>query len=150
MAVLRENPYGEFNFLVDLGSGDTDGPEAGFAEVSGLEQSVEVIEYRNGNDKLNSVRKLSGLNKVGDVTLKRGIIGSLALYKWIDEIRNGDPAGRRNVRIHLQSEDHTQTVLTWKLLGAFPSKHSGGPLNARGTDVAIEELTLTYERLELG
>jgi phage tail-like protein len=149
VAVLRENPYGQFNFLVDLGSGETDGPEAGLQECSEIGMTIDVIEYRNGNDRVNNVRKLPGLAHAGDVTLKRGIIGSLALYKWIDEIRNGDPGSRRNVRIHLQSEDYTQTVLTWNLLGAFPSKHSGGPLNARGTDVAIEELTLTYERLEL-
>ena len=39
--------------------------------------SVDVIEYRNGNDKENGPRKLTGLQKVADVTLKRGIIGSL-------------------------------------------------------------------------
>lgn len=149
MAVLRDNPYAQFNFIVDLGSGETDGPEAGFQECSEIGLTIDVIEYRNGNDKANNVRKLPGLARAADVTLKRGLIGSLVLYKWIDEVRNGDPAARRNVRIQLQSEDHTQIVLTWKLIGAFPVKHSSGPLNAKGTDVAIEELTLTYERLEL-
>ena len=149
MAVLRDHPYAQFNFLVDLGTGNTDGPEAGFQECSEIGMSVDVIEYRNGNDKANNVRKLAGLARTGDVTLKRGIIGSIELYKWIDQIRNGDPGGRRTVVIQLQSEDHTQVVLTWKLFGAFPVKHTGGPLNAKGTDVAMEELTLAYERLEL-
>jgi phage tail-like protein len=149
VAVQRDNPYAHFNFLVDIGTGDTDGPEAGFQECSEIGMSIDVIEYRNGNDKVNSVRKLPGLARAGDVTLKRGIIGSLNLYNWIDQVRNGDPGARRNVLIQLQSEDHTQVVLTWKLVGAFPVKHSGGPLNAKGTDVAIEELTLAYERLEL-
>jgi phage tail-like protein len=149
VAVQRDNPYAQFNFLVDLGTGNTDGPEAGFQECSDIGMSIDVLEYRNGNDKTNNVRKLPGLAKAGDVTLKRGIIGSLDLYKWVDQIRNGDPGGRRNVLIHLQSEDHSQVVLTWKLFGAFPVKHTGGPLNAKGTDVAIEELTLAYERLEL-
>ena len=149
MAVQRDNPYAQFNFLVDLGTGNTDGPEAGFQECSEIGMSIDVIEYRNGNDKANNVRKLPGLVRAGDVTLKRGIIGSLDLYKWVDQIRNGDPGGRRNVLIHLQSEDHTQIVLTWKLFGAFPVKHTSGPLNAKGTDVAMEELTLAYERLEM-
>ena len=149
MAVLRDNPYAQFNFLVDLGTGNTDGPDAGFQECSEIGMSIGVIEYRNGNDKANSVRKLPGLAKAGNVTLKRGIIGSLELYKWIDQIRNGDSGGHRNVLIQLQNEDHTQVVLTWKLFGAFPVKHAGGPLYARGTHVAIEELTLAYERLEL-
>jgi phage tail-like protein len=149
MAVLREVPYAQFNFLVDLGSGQTDGPEAGFQECSGISMSVDVIEYRNGNDKENGVRKLAGLNKASDVTLKRGIIGSLGLYNWINQIRNGDQSAVRNVTIQLQNEDHTAIVMTWKLLRARIVKHTSGPLNAKGTDVAIEELTLAYERLEL-
>jgi phage tail-like protein len=149
MAVLRDRPYGQFNFLVDLGTGNTDGPEAGFQECSGIGMSVDVIEYRNGNEKENSPRKLTGLHKVSDVTLKRGVIGSLNLYQWLDQIRNGDQAAYRDVLIHLMNEDHTATVMTWKLLRARIIKHTSGPLNAKGTDVAMEEMTLAYERLEL-
>lgn len=149
MAVWRELPYAQFNFLVDLGTGQTDGPEAGFQECSGMSMRVDVIEYRNGNDKENSPRKLAGLAKVSDVTLKRGIIGSLSLYTWIDQIRNGDQAALRNVTIQLQNEDRTAIVMTWKLLRARIVQHTSGPLHAKGTDVAIEELTLAYERLEL-
>ena len=149
MAVLRDRPYAQFNFLVDLGTGTTDGPEAGFQECGALSMSVDVIEYRNGNDKESSPRKLTGLSRVSDVTLKRGIIGSLGLYKWIDQIRNGDQAGFRTVTIQLQNEDHSASVMTWKLLRARIIKHTSGPLNAKGTDVAMEELTLAYERLEM-
>ena len=149
MAVLRDRPYAQFNFLVDLGTGETDGPEAGFQECSPISMSVDVIEYRNGNEKENQPRKLTGLQRVGDVTLKRGIIGSLNLYKWLDQIRNGDQAGLRTVMIHLQNEDHSAIVMTWKLLRARIIKHTSGPLNAKGTDVAMEEMTLAYERLEL-
>jgi len=149
MAVLRDRPYAQFNFLVDLGTGQTDGPEAGFQECSGIAMSVDVIEYRNGNDKENNPRKLTGLTRVSDVTLRRGIIGSLALYQWINQIRNGDAAAARNVTIQLQNEDHTAIVMTWKLRGARIIKHTSGPLNAKGTDVAMEEITLAYERLEL-
>ena len=149
MAVLRDNPYGEFNFLVDLGTGATEGPEAGFQECSGIGQEVTVVEYRNGNDRLNSVRKLTGLNRALDVTLRRGVIGSLNLYQWLDQIRDGDQGAARTVRIHLQSEDRTAIVMTWTLLRARPVRHVAGPLNAKGTDVAMEELTLAYERLEI-
>ena len=149
MAVLRERPYVQFNFLVDLGNGTTDGPEAGFQEVSGIGMEVTVSEYRNGNEKENSVRKITGLNKSTDVTLKRGVIGSLNLYQWLNQIRNGDQGAKRTVTIHLQNEDHTAVVQTWKLLRACITKHVSGPLNAKGTDVAMEELTLAYERLEM-
>lgn len=149
MATLRDHPYPQFNFLVDLGTGATDGPQAGFEECSPIEVTIDVIEYRNGNDKENDVRKITGLSKSTNVTLKRGYIGSLDLYNWFNEIRNGDQSAARNVTIQLMSEDHASVVLTWKLRRARIVRYSTGPLNARGSDVAIEELTLAYERLEM-
>ena len=149
MATLRERPYVQFNFLVDLGTGNTNGPEAGFQEVSGIGMEVTVSEYRTGNHKENSVMKITGLNKATDVTLKRGVIGSLNLYQWLNDIRNGDQKAFRTVTIQLQNEDHTAVVATWKRLRARIIKNVNGPFNAKGTDVAMEELTLAYERLEM-
>ncbi len=149
MAVLRDKPYVQFNFLVNLGDGNTDGAEAGFQECSNIGMEVTVAEYRRGNDKENSVRKITGLNKATDVTLKRGVIGSLNLYNWLNDIRNGNQNAERTVIIQLQNEDHTEIVQTWKLLRARIIKHVSGPMNAKGTDVAMEELTLAYERLEM-
>ena len=149
MATLRERPYVQFNFLVDLGDGNTEGPQAGFQECSNIGMEVTVAEYRNGNEKENSVRKVTGLNKSTDVTLKRGVIGSLNLYQWLNDIRNGNQNALRNVVVHLQNEDHSAIVQTWKLMRARIIKHISGPMNAKGTDVAMEELTLAYERLEM-
>jgi phage tail-like protein len=149
MAVQRQRPYAQFNFLVDLGTGVTDGPQAGFQECSEIGMSVDVVEYRNGNDKENAVRKLTGLARYPDVMLKRGIIGSLDLYAWLSDIRNGDEAAYRTVTVQLMNEDHTQVAQTWKLLRARAIRHVSGPFNARRSDVAIEELTLAYERLEM-
>src|SRR6185503_16822628 len=103
-------------FLVDLGTGNSDGPEAGFQEMSNIGMEVTVSEYRTGNSKENSVMKVTGMNKSTDVTMKRGVIGSLNLYKWLDDIRNGNQNAERTVTVHLQNEDHTKIVLSWKLL----------------------------------
>ena len=149
MAVLRDRPYVQFNFLVDLGTGNTDGQTAGFQEMSNIGMEVTISEYRTGNAKENSVRKITGMNKATDVTLKRGVIGSLDLYNWLNQIRNGDPNAQRTITVSLQNEDHTAVVQTWKLLRAVISKHVSGPFNAKGTDVAMEELTIAYERLEM-
>ena len=148
MAVPRDHPYGQFNFLVDLGTGDTKGPDAGFQECSSIGMEVAVAEYRNGNDKENNPRKITGLTKVADVTLKRGIIGTTTLFEWLRSIRDGDQS-TRTVTIQLMNEDHSGAVLTWRLLRARIIKHTSGPFNAKGGDVAMEELTLAYERLEL-
>jgi phage tail-like protein len=147
MAVQRDNPYGRFNFLVDLGSG-ADGPDAGFQECSPLSAQVAVAEYRNGNDRETSPRKVTGVTRVADVTLKRGAIGTRTLFEWLAQVRDGAQA-TRTVTITLLSEDRTEQALQWRLLRARPVRYSAGPLDARGGEVAMEELTLAYERLEL-
>ena len=149
MAVLRDSPYSNFNFLVDLGTGESSEPDAGFEEVHLPTMWVDVIEYRNGNDKQNSARKLAGLEHLGNLVLKRGIIGSLSLYQWYNEVRNGNQNAVRTVTIHLQSEDRTAVVVTWRLLRARIVKVTFGPLNGRGNDVAMESVELAGERLEM-
>ncbi|MEO8060874.1 MAG: phage tail protein [Burkholderiales bacterium] len=149
MATMRDRPYTQFNFLVDLGDGNTEGPQAGFQELSDIGTALDVIEYRNGNSKENSPIKLTGLARASNVTLKRGVIGSLDLYKWLDQIRNGDQNALRTVTVQLLNEDHSAVVQTWKLLRARIIKHTSGPFNAKGNDVAMEEMVLACERIEL-
>ena len=149
MAVQRDKAYCNFNFLVDLGTGNTDGPGAGFEDALLPEVWLDVIEYRNGNDKENSARKNTGLEHCGTVVLKRGMTGILNLYQWYNDVRNGDQNAFRTVTIDLQNEDHSAVVLTWKLLRARPVKFKCGPLNAKGNDVVIETLELACERLEM-
>jgi phage tail-like protein len=146
MAVARDDPYGAFNFLVDLGTGDTESVSAGFQEVTGLNTEITMAEYRNGNEKVNHVRKVSGMYKVGDVTLKRGLIGVTDLFTWIDQTRKGDQAAMRSVTITLQDEAHQGAVMIWRLTRARPLRYTGPSLNGKaGTDVAIEELVLASE-----
>lgn len=150
MAVRAERPYVQFNFQVDLSlPGWDQGVYAGgFQEVSGIGMEVTVTEYRNGNDKDNGVRKITGLNKAADVTLKRGVIGARTLFEWLDEIRNGDQQAFKDVTVTMLSE-RREAVLEWRLLRARITKCTYGPLNAKGNDVAMEEMVLAYERLEM-
>lgn len=150
MSVERTNPYGSFNFLVDLGTGDTASVRAGFQEVSGLNTEVTSADYRNGNESVNHVRKINGLYKVGDITLKRGLMGALDLFQWLDQVRKGDQTARRNITIQLRDESGANTVMAWRLTNARPMKYTGPSLNAKtGTDVAIEELVLSCEDLAI-
>ncbi len=150
MSVERTNPYGSFNFLVDLGTGDTASVRAGFQEVTGLNIEVTSSDYRNGNESVNHVRKINGIYKVGDITLKRGLMGALDLFVWINQVRTGDQTARRNVTIQLRDESGANTVMTWRLTNARPLKYTGPSLNAKtGTDVAIEELVLSCEDLTI-
>jgi phage tail-like protein len=145
MATFRERPFSQFNYLVDLGTGDTDSAQAGFQEVTGLGVEFTPAEYRNGNEKINAPRKINGMFKIPDVTLKRGVIGATDLYEWINDIKDGSQEALRTVRIQLMSEDRASVAVTWTLINARPMKYTGPSLNGKGNEVAIEELVLACE-----
>ena len=150
MATPRElRPYSQFNFRVSWDGLNEETPQAGFQEVSGLGMEINVAEYRRGNSSDNAPIKVTGTYKVPDVTLKRGVIGALDLYTWLNEVRNGSQDQLKAVTIKLMSEDRTTVAMEWKLTGARPIKYTGPSLNGKGTDLAIEELVLAAERIEL-
>ena len=151
MPELRDTPYSVFNYLINLGDGTETEVQGGFSEVSGLNAEVTVAEYRTGNTPVNYVTKIPGMHKSGDVTLKRGVIGAENLYNWLEQVRSGDVAAKRDVEVKLKNEDPTSqsAVVTWKLHGAMPIKWTGPTLNAKGgTDVAMEEIVLAVEYIE--
>lgn len=147
MAVLREDPYLQYNFVVDLGDGHTDGPQAGFSEMGALGMSAGVIEYRNGNERVNAPRKMAGLNRMGDVTFKRGIIGSLDLHRWLAQTSCSGRSAQRTVTVSLLNEDRSIAAQTWRLHGALIVKHVSGPFHALRDEVAVEEMVISFERL---
>lgn len=149
MAVMREKPYSNYNFLVDLGLGNAGTIQAGLSEVILPSASVDVIEYRVGNEKESGVRKIPGRAHYGNVILKRGVIGSLDLYQWWNDVRNGEVNLARSVTVQLQNEDHTQPVLTWKFFRAWPVSYHFTPLEANGKETLIEILELAFERMEM-
>lgn len=157
MATMRNRPYSQFNFMVSWQPAtdnegeplDENSVQAGFQEVSGLGMEITVAEYRAGNFGTNEPMKITGTVKTPDVTLKRGVIGSLDLYKWLNEVRNGSQNQLKNVTIKLMSENHEDTAQEWKLINSRPMKYTGPSLNGKGTDLAIEELVLSAERIEM-
>lgn len=145
--MAREVPYGAFNFLVTI---DGQEPSGGFSDVSGLGTEMTVAEYRAGNDKENHVRKIPGVHKVSDVTLKRGIISSADLWKWIDDVRQTGPAGKKPTVVITMRDEAGDDVQSWTLRNVLPLKYTGPTLAAKGGgDVAMEELVLSAEALEL-
>lgn len=151
MATLRENPYSAFNFIVSLGGDQGTGDEGevvgGFADVSGLGMEVQYAEYRNGNERFHTVRKVANTHKLDDVTLKRGVVGSTDLFDWLRTVRDGthDP---RTVTITLLDEARSPVAM-WKLRKAQPKKWTGPTLAAKGGgEVAMEELVLVHEGVD--
>jgi phage tail-like protein len=152
MAVLREEtPYGAFNFLValggDQGSGDEGQIVGGFSDASGLGVDVSYSEYRNGNERANTARKVPNTHKLDDITLKRGLVGGVDLFAWVKGVRDGT-ADPRDITITLMDEAR-QPVATWRLHRAQPKKWVGPTLAAKGGgEVAMEELHLVHEGIE--
>ncbi len=136
----RKDPYKNFNFRVEI-AGLT---IAGFKECTGLSSEVGCIEYREGGDL--AVRKIPGLHKVGDITLKRGVTASAELQEWHQNIVNG-VIDRRDGVITLLDDDMSP-VVRWKFFNAFPRKWEGPEMNGTSNDVAIESLTVCCERIE--
>jgi phage tail-like protein len=144
--MARQVPYGAFNFLVNFAGSEAFG---GFSDVSGLGSEITVAEYRYGNDRENHVRKVPGVHKVGDVTLKRGVIDSTSVWQWITETRTTGVLAQKDVSITLLDEARNP-VQTWKLRNVIPMKYTGPTLAAKGGgDVAMEELVLSAEGLEV-
>ncbi|MEM9869892.1 MAG: phage tail protein [Pseudomonadota bacterium] len=151
MATERANrPYAGMNYRVKIGDSDENAAIAGFSEVSGLGLDVSVAEYRAGNAPTNEPVKVPSVVKVPDVTLKRGVIGELELlHEWVDALRNGDESARRNVTIELLSEDRSTVAQTWRLFNAMIMSYKGPSLTGTSADIAIEEVTLTSESIQM-
>ena len=145
---VRDTPYGAYNFVVELNDGSvSSNAVGGFSDVSGISTEFTMMEYRQGNDKQNQVRKVPGLHKAGDVTLKRGIMGVTNFVDWINQVRL-DPTFKRNVAITLNDE-LGNPVMRWNLVNARPMKWTGPTLAGKGgSDVAMEELVLSSEGFE--
>jgi phage tail-like protein len=136
-------PYRDFNFRVEIdGIG-----EAQFCEVSIPEAEITVVEYREGADKTSATRKLPGRVRYGNIVLKRGVTGDLALWEWFRAIAAGDFQPRDVAIILLDAE--RQPVIRWTAAGAWPTKYDSSDLNAKGNEVVIELLELAVERVEI-
>src|SRR5690606_30485642 len=100
--------------------------------------------------KQNHVRKMIGLRKTSDATFKRGVIGVKDFFDWIKATSDGAQNVRTTVTVELMDEARTGPVMTWRLFDAVPMKYTAPTFNAKtGTDVAMEELTLSYTKLEV-
>jgi phage tail-like protein len=141
-APARKDPFKNYSFLVEIAGIAT----AAFSEVSGLSGSIEPIEYREGSD-VTTTRKLPGLVKYTNVTLKRGITTSRELYDWWKAGVNGT-LQRREVAIVLLDDTRAE-VMRWLLHQAWIAKFEVGPLVAKGNDVLIESIELAHEGFEL-
>ena len=142
----RNDPYSAFNFLIQF-DGET---VAGFSECSGLTTETDIVEYRNGDEDI-TVRKLPGLKKFTNISLKRGMTKtSLALWTWFDRVmQKGQHGLRASGRVTMLAEDGDTPRLNFVLERCLPVKLKAPALNAKEGAVAIEEMQIAYERMKI-
>lgn len=138
-------PFKNFRYKVEFA-----GTEAGgFSEVSGMDISVQVIEYREGNETRTTPRKLAGLTKYGNITLKWGVIGSMEMMNWLHSVASNNTEGptgveRKEITIKLLDEKGGDGP-SWVIINAWPMHYTGPELNGVGEAVAIESLEICHE-----
>jgi phage tail-like protein len=137
----RVDPYRNFNFLVEI-DGIT---QAGFSDCSGFGANTDPIEYREGGEN-KTVRKLPGVTKYPNITLKWGLTDSRELYDWYRDVVNGK-IQRRNGSIILIDLEGKEKV-RWNFVNAWPTKWDSVDFTAKGNDIAIETLELAHEGIE--
>ena len=143
MAIFKNNPYGGFNFNVVV-----DGSEpAAFSTVILPTVEIDVVEYRDGSDRTSQPRQVVGLTKYTNLVLKRGVASRPDLWQWFDQVRQGT-LDRRDITVTLLNEERNPVVV-WKLRRCLPIKYVGPTLSAGESDVAIEEIELAVEGLEI-
>jgi phage tail-like protein len=138
----RKDPYAQFNFLVEI-----DGVTvAGFTEVSGLNAESDSFEYRLGSEP-PTMRKIPGLLKFTNITLKRGYTDSRELWTWRKATLDGQTK-RRSGSIVLLNEAR-QEALRWNFREGWLVKYDGPALNSKTNDAAVETIEIVHEGLEL-
>jgi phage tail-like protein len=136
----RVDPYRQFRFRIEI-----DGiKQAGFSECTFADTTTDPVEYREGNEP-PIFRKLSGLTKYGNITLKWGITDSLDLYKWRQAvIDKGAAAQRKNMAIILIDETGADKA-RWNIVQAWPTKYKPADFSSKANEVAIETLEIVHE-----
>ena len=117
-----------------------------FQEVTGLSSETQVIEYRGGSSKVFSTVKMPGIQKFGNVTLKKGMfLGDKALWDKYNLIAM-NTYKRSTITISLHDEKN-EVVMSWTLVNAFPVKITVTDMKSDGNEVAVETLEIAHEGL---
>lgn len=107
---------------------------------------MDPIEYRNGTEDI-TVRKIPGLKKFTNITLKRGLIGDLTFWNWVVEGMNG--LARRTEGSVILLDENRREVMRWNFKRGWPCKWTGPGLNAKNNEIALETLEICHEGLEI-
>jgi phage tail-like protein len=143
---MAQDPLRNFRYRLEI-----DGiQQAGFAEAATGEASNDPIEYREGTDLPPTVRKLNGLAKYGNLTLKWGVTDSVELENWFQMVIDGATPldnARRNIVLRVQDEAGVDKA-AWEMIRAWPTKYNPGDLNGKGNEALINSVEICCEGMK--
>lgn len=140
---MANYPLPKFHFRVEWG-----GSKIGFTEVTGLNIENEMIEYRDGSSPEYHKVKMPGLQKYGNITLKRGMFnGDNEFFQWLNTV-SLSKVERRDVSIALLNENH-EPVYIWRVKNAFPVKVIAPDFKSDANEVAVETIEIAHEGLTI-
>lgn len=136
----RIDPYRGFRFRVEIDGITT----AAFSDATIPDSTTDPVEYREGTDAPTQ-KKLSGLTKYGNITLKKGLTDSMDLYEWRKQVeQSGASKARKNMSLILIDEEGNDKA-RWDIVEAWPTKYDATDFNAKGNEVIIESLDIVHE-----
>jgi phage tail-like protein len=143
--MAERDPLTGYHFYLEI-DGIT---QAIFREASGISSESQVIEYKEADKQGKTViKKVPGVLKWGDITLKRGVTDLLELWEWRKQIEDGYvETNRKNGSIVLYNQKNEE-VARWNFERAWPTKMTGPQLNANNNDIALEEITIAHEGIK--
>ncbi len=137
------DPFRAYNWRLEIGGAT----QAYFTACSGLGVTVDVIKYREAGN-LQIVRALPGQVNYEPITLYYGLTPSRDMFDWLMASVEGRTDRRNCSIIVLDSQgNEDQTAPRWNLENAWVAAWRGAQLNAMSLEVAIESITLVFDRL---
>lgn len=138
---IHLNPYGKFNFLVEIDGLIT----GGFSQVNGLSGEIRTETFVEGG-RNTSPHPLLGETVWPQLTLERGLTDLDTLWSWFEATHQGVIRPKDGVIMLL--DRHRWPAMFWEFQQALPVKWEGPQLSAtEGNSVAVERITLAHQGL---
>jgi phage tail-like protein len=145
--MATEELFGSYNFLLEITGiiKDTKIIVGGFKSLSGMDSETEVIEFKQGNDKV--VRKKPGRTTYANIVLERGYTATDDLWKWRQNIEKG-VIDRRAGAIIILDQNVEKEIGRYNFFEAWPCKWYVPDMDSTQSQMAIEKIELACEKVE--
>lgn len=142
-----EELYGAYHFLLEIQGiiSDTRVIVGGFKSVSGMDSETEIVEFKQGNDKV--VRKKPGRTTYANIVLERGYTATDDLWQWRKNIEDGK-IDRRSGSVIILDQDGQTEVARYNFYEGWPCKWNVPDMDSDSSSMAIEKIEIAVEKVE--